>query len=97
MSADHTFSYFDFGLRHIFRFRGSDDETRPAKLSGGGLTLENNNTSGGSADLLGIGSLGGGDTSAASFNGNGNGFSSETPTNNLTKYFFRKIINCFSE
>ena len=51
------------------------------------LDTSYNNTSGGSADLLGLG-IGGGDApqNTPSSNMNGNGFSSEAPTNNLNKW-----------
>jgi len=52
------------------------------------LDTSYNNTSGGSADLLGLG-IGGGDApqNTPSSNMNGNGFSSEAPTNNLNKFY----------
>lgn len=45
-----------------------------------------NNSSSGSADLLGLGLGGGGESSPQVNNVNGNGFTSEAPTNNLNKY-----------
>ena len=52
----------------------------------------NNNSSSGSADLLGLGLAGGngGSEEASQPSVNGNGFSQEAPTNNLSKY----VYNC---
>ena len=50
----------------------------------------NNNSSSGSADLLGLGLAGGNGASeeASQPSVNGNGFSQEAPTNNLSKYVY---------
>ena len=50
----------------------------------------NNNSSSGSADLLGLGLAGGngGSEEASQPSVNGNGFSQEAPTNNLSKYVY---------
>jgi len=70
--------------------RANDDDPPRAKPSAVSLETSNNNNnnSSGSADLLGLGlGGGGGDASAPVNNVNGNGFSSEGPTNNLTKFY----------
>ena len=53
----------------------------------------NNNTSSGSADLLGLGVGDGGSNDVESPSVNGNGFSQETPTNNLTKYVTIRFLH----
>ena len=72
----------------FFACRSSSEEAEPKpKLSGVSLETSNNNTSGGSADLLGLGLAGGAETANnVNNNVNGNGFTQEPPTNNLTKY-----------
>ena len=54
----------------------------------------NNNSSSGSADLLGLGLAGGngGSEEASQPSVNGNGFSQEAPTNNLSKY----VYSCYN-
>jgi len=75
--------------------KSSEDGETPAKPKATMVNLETsvNNSSSGSADLLGLG-LGGGNGTGNGDGGteespsvNGNGFSSETPTNNLTKFY----------
>ena len=73
-------------------YRSSSTEQEEAKPKSAGVSLETSNNSntptatiGGSADLLGLGLAGGDSTTANVNNVNGNGFTQEPPTNNLTK------------
>ena len=83
-------------LIFIFLNRSSEDG-EPAKPKASMVNLEtsasnnnNNNSSSGSADLLGLGLAGGngGSEEASQPSVNGNGFSQEAPTNNLSKYVY---------
>merc|ERR1711935_1275599 len=77
--------------------KSSEDGETPAKPKATMVNLETsvNNSSSGSADLLGLGLAGGNGTgngdggTEESPSVNGNGFSSETPTNNLTNTLIR--------
>merc|ERR1711971_1228042 len=74
----------------------SSEDGEPAKPKASMVNLEtsasnnnNNNSSSGSADLLGLGLAGGngGSEEASQPSVNGNGFSQEAPTNNLSKFY----------
>ena len=79
----------------FFACRSSSEEEPKPKLSGVSLETSNNNTSGGSADLLGLGLAGGAETANnVNNNVNGNGFTQEPPTNNLTKYETSTTRHC---
>ena len=66
-----------------FFCRSSEDE--PKSIPKANVNLDtSNNTSGGSADLLGLG-IGGSAPAPEVSNLNGNGFTQEPPTNNLSK------------
>ena len=84
------FSYFTGRVPDNPEIRANSDGGEHNKSAGGMANVSeanaNNNTSSGSADLLGLG-LSGGSGSAPETNNtmNGNGFSSEAPVNNLTK------------
>jgi len=71
--------------------KSSEDDSTPAKPKAAMVNLEtsNNNTSSGSADLLGLGLSGGNGNGGTeeSPSVNGNGFSQEAPTNNLSKFY----------
>ena len=80
---------FSTVMNYIFIHRSSEDDSTPAKPKAAMVNLEtsNNNTSSGSADLLGLGLSGGNGNGGTeeSPSVNGNGFSQEAPTNNLSK------------
>ena len=67
-------------------FRSSEDGHEPKSIPKANVNLDTSNTSGGSADLLGLG-FGGGPAAPAPevSNTNGNGFTQEPVTNNLSK------------
>ena len=57
------------------------------------LETSTNNSSSGSADLLGLGLAGGtGGSEESPPSVNGNGFSQEPPTNNLSKYVIIRLL-----
>lgn len=68
--------------------KSSEDGHEPKSIPKANVNLDTSNTSGGSADLLGLG-FGGGPAAPAPevSNTNGNGFTQEPVTNNLSKFY----------
>jgi len=68
--------------------KSSEDEPAKPKAAMVNLETSTNNSSSGSADLLGLGLAGGtGGSEESPPSVNGNGFSQEPPTNNLSKFY----------
>ena len=90
------FRYIENQSNFYFSLNRSSEDGEPAKPKASMVNLEtsasnnNNNSSSGSADLLGLGLAGGngGSEEASQPSVNGNGFSQEAPTNNLSKYVY---------